>query len=180
MRNNNLSRKMTSSIVAIILLSVCLCITTFALILASVSVDDNIFNTGSVKLNLNDGQPVITDSEYLFEPGMRIKKDFFLENQSTCSVYYRLYFEDIQGDLADVLEITVTYGDTVLYSGKINDLSKDKVAAADDVLEIGDRRTLSLSFYYPPESGNEYKGKYLSFTLCADGVQTRNNPSKSF
>ena len=83
---NKTAQKLTSSIVIIAFLAVCLCITTFALIYSMVSVDNNLFETGVVKINLNGGKPVIEEHEFLFEPGMSVKKDFFLENQSTCDV----------------------------------------------------------------------------------------------
>ena len=38
-------RKMTSSVMVIICLSICLCITTFALVWSIVTVDDNYFHT---------------------------------------------------------------------------------------------------------------------------------------
>ena len=65
---------MTGSIVLAVILSICLCMTTFALVYATVSVDNNIFNTGKVEINLNDGNPVISEHEFLFEPGMTVKR----------------------------------------------------------------------------------------------------------
>ena len=60
MKNNgSTARKLTGSIVAVVVLAVCLCVTTFALAWATVSVDNNLFHTGTVKINLNDGKPVI-------------------------------------------------------------------------------------------------------------------------
>ena len=88
MHNSKTGKKLTGGIITIILLTVCLAITTFALVFASVSVDNNIFKTGEVKINLNDGKPVINEHEFIFEPGMTVKKDFFIENDSTWDVYY--------------------------------------------------------------------------------------------
>ena len=42
MHNSKTGKKLTGGIIAIILLTVCLAITTFALVFASVSVDNNI------------------------------------------------------------------------------------------------------------------------------------------
>ena len=66
------AKKLTGGIVAIVILALCLCITTFALVYASVSVNNNIFHTGEVKINLNNGKPVIQEHEFLFEPGMTV------------------------------------------------------------------------------------------------------------
>jgi len=129
------AKKLTGGIVAIVILALCLCITTFALVYASVSVNNNIFHTGEVKINLNDGKPVIQEHEFLFEPGMTVVKDFFVENESTWDVYYRLYLDNVSGGLADVLTITVKDGDKTLYSGTANELTRQNVLAADDTLK---------------------------------------------
>lgn len=78
--------------------------------------ENNRFATGTVKINLNDGQPVIRENEFTFEPGMTVKKDFFIENESTVSVYYKLYLENVTGDLADDLLITIKDNDKILCS----------------------------------------------------------------
>ena len=178
--NSKTAKKLTGGIIAIIILAVCLCITTFALVLATVSVDNNLFHTGTVKFNLNDGKPVIQEHEYIFEPVMIIKKDFFIKNESTWDVYYKIYLDNVSGGLADVLTITIKCGDKVLYSGTANELTEQNVIAADDTLKIGERRNLTVMFYYPEDKGNETQNLGLTFTLCAEATQTKNNPNKLF
>lgn len=180
---SNTSKKLTAGIATLVILLVCLCVTTYALVMVSVSVSGNYFQTGTVKINLNNSQPIISEHEFLFEPGMTVKKDFFVENMSTDSVYYRLYFEDISGGLADILEITITDGhnqDKVLYSGLITELTRDLVGAADDTLLLAERRDLSIYFHFPRGSGNDAQNLTLSFDMCAEAVQTRNNTAKTF
>ena len=177
---NTTSKKLTASIVTVIVLAICLCITTFALIWATVSVENNLFHTGIIKINLNDGKPVIEEHEFLFEPGMTVRKDFFIENQSTWDVYYRLYFTDVEGGLADVLDITVKDGEKILYSGKASDLTRENVGAANDVLKLNERRNLTVYFHFPEETGNSTQNLVLTFSMSADAVQTKNNPNKLF
>lgn len=181
MKNNSTtSKKLTASVTAVVVLAVCLCITTFALVWATVSVEGNLFHTGTVKINLNDGRPVVEEHEFLFEPGMTVKKDFFIENQSTGDVYYKLYFADVEGGLANVLEITVKDGDKVLYSGKAANLTKENVGAADDVLKLNERRNLTVYFHFPEGVGNNTQNLVLTFSMKADAVQTKNNPNRVF
>lgn len=174
------SKKLVGSIIAVIFLALCLCITTFALIWATVSVDNNLFHTGSVKINLNDGNPVIEEHEFLFEPGMTVKKDFFIENKSTWDVYYKLYFNNVSGGLADVIEITVNDKDKILYQGTAKQLNRTDAAAADDVLRLNERRELTVYFRFPEEKGNDSQNLTLTFDICADAVQTKNNPNRLF
>ena len=180
MSETKTAKRLTGGIIAIIILAVCLCITTFALVHASVSVENNLFHTGEVKINLNDGKPVIREHEFLFEPGMTVVKDFFIENDSTWDVYYRLYLDHVSGGLADVLTVTIKDGDKTLYSGTANELKKQNVAAADDTLKIGQRRNLTVVFHYPENSGNDTQNLDLTFTLCAEATQTKNNPGRLF
>lgn len=125
MSETKTAKRLTGGIIAIIILAVCLCITTFALVYASVSVENNLFHTGEVKINLNDGNKT-------------------------------------------------------LYSGTANELTKQNVIAADDTLKIGQRRNLTVVFHYPENSGNETQNLDLTFTLCAEATQTKNNPNKLF
>ena len=178
--NRKTAKKLTGSIIAVIVLAICLCITTFALVWATVSVDNNLFHTGKVKINLNDGKPVIEEHEFLFEPGMTVKKDFFIENQSTWDVYYKLYLDNVNGGLADVLQITVKDGEKTLYQGTAENLKRNAVAAAVDVLKIKERRELTVYFHFPEEAGNSAQNLTLTFDMCADAVQTKNNPNKLF
>lgn len=177
---NKTTKRLTSSIVTIVILAVCLCITTFALIYSTVSVDNNLFQTGVVKIDLNDGRPVIEEHEFLFEPGVTVEKDFYLENQSTCDVYYKLYFDNVEGGLADVLEVRIQDGDAELFAGTLSDLTQEKVGAADDILRLNERRELKISFHFPEAAGNKAQGLYVSFDMSADAVQVKNNPNRLF
>ena len=178
--NSKTAKRLTGSIIAVVVLALCLCVTTFALVWATVSVDNNLFHTGLVKINLNDGKPVIEEHEFLFEPGMTVKKDFFIENQSTADVYYKLCFDNVEGGLADVLEITVADGDRTLYQGTAAELNREAVGAADDILRLKERRELTVYFHFPEGAGNSAQNLTLTFDIFADAVQTKNNPNKLF
>lgn len=180
MSKSNTTKKLTTSIVTIIILAVFLCITTFALVYATVAVDNSLFQTGEIKINLNDGKPVIEEHEFLFEPGMTVEKSFFIENQSTRDVYYRLYLDKVEGGLADVLDVTIRNGDTFLFNGKAANLTKAQVGAANDILKLNEHKNLTIAFHFPKESGNSTQKLYLSFDLKADAVQTKNNPNRLF
>ncbi len=170
---------MACVVTAMLLCSV-LCIVTYALFSAAVSVEQNRFKTGIVNIDLNGGKPVIEEHEYIFEPGMTVEKDFYILNRSTWAVYYKIYLDNIEGGLADILEITVLDGDKVLYEGTANTLTRQNVAAADDILLVDERKDLTIRFHYPEKSNNESQNWQLKFDLCADAVQEKNNPNKDF
>lgn len=178
--NKKTVRRLVISVIAVVLLFIGLCLTTFALVWTSVSVENNFFQTGSVKINLNDGKPVIEEHEFLFEPGMRVEKTFFLENRSTWEVYYKVYFTNVDGGLADVLEITISDGEEILFHGTAAELTRKNVSAAKEPLLVNERRDLKILFCFPREAGNTAQDLTLAFDLCAEAVQTRNNPDKLF
>ena len=180
MQTDKTAKKLTASVTAIVILAICLCITTTALVWATVSVENNFFRTGKVEINLNDGKPVIEEHEFLFEPGMTVKKEFFIKNNSTHDVYYKLYFNNISGGLADILEVQIKDGDKVLVSGTPIELSKAETCAVDDVLKLKEQKNLNIVFYFPQDSVNNAQNLKLSFDFCADAVQTKNNPNKVF
>ena len=188
--NKNTERRLRRGILVIILLAICLCVTSYALVFATVRVEQNFFQTGTVELNLNDGKSII--QEDFFEPGATLKKDFVLRNESSDSVYYKLYFDHVSGGLADIIQVTITERvadgtrleqvspEQILYSGIAAQLTRAKVAAADDNLEIGETKDFSIFFRFPSGAGNSAQDLTLAFDLCADAVQTRNNPYKLF
>lgn len=171
-------RKMILGIVGVHALALALAVVTFALVYFQVSVEDNTFITGTVDINLNDGEPVI--DEDLFEPGVTVVREFFLQNEGSGDVYYRIYLDNVRGELMDVLDVTITYDDTVLASGKASELTRDNVEISDDVLKVGQKKIFTITFCYPEDEGNDTQGGTLSFDMKADAVQTKNNPDKDF
>ncbi len=180
MSNSKTARRLTGGIITIIIIAVCLVITTIALVYSAVSVDGGIFGTGTVEINLNDGKSIIQSKDMDLEPGVEIEKEFFIENKSTDNVYYKIYFDEIKGGLSNKIIVTVKDGDRVLYTSLANEFTKENVQAADDVLLAGEKKNFKISFLISEESGNEVQSLDLNFTVCADAVQTKNNPNKSF
>lgn len=180
---HHVPKKLIVAVATVLALLLALGLATYAISQLKVTVDENYFKTGSIDINLNGGEPVIEKHEFTFEPGMTVTKDFFVENPTETSsgdVYYKLYLKDVEGDLADVLILTVCDGDDVLYSGTAADFTDKNVQAAEKALKPGEKRDLTITFYYPWESGNETQSDDLSFTLWATAVQTKNNDGKAF
>ncbi len=176
-----MAKKLSISIAAFMTLCLCLCVISFALGMAVYEVRLNTFRTGGIEIDLNGGKPVITADEFLFEPGMTVEKPFYIQNNGTWSVYYKLYFSQISGDLGDVLNVTVldSKGETILF-GKLAALTEQNVPALEDELGQGERQNMLIRFHFPEEAGNQYQGGSLTFELAAIAVQTKNNPNKEF
>ena len=134
-----------------------------------------------VSINLNGGKSVIEVQDIPFMPGMTVEKPFYIGNEGSQSVYYKIYFDCVSGKLADVMEVTVLNGSTVLYEGTAESLTRDSVKAVDDILLSGERRYLTVKFHLPEDatfSGG--KSVDMKFEFCVDAVRTKNNPDRSF
>ncbi|MBR2388336.1 MAG: hypothetical protein IKB02_06155 [Clostridia bacterium] len=187
MMNNDktIIKKITAGVAVFIILCVCLCVTTLALVYAMVSVEDNVFESGFVKINLNGGEAVIDDPNLFFEPGMTIEKSFFVKNESKRPILYKLYFNALEGDLADIIEIEITDvtdpdNVEVLYTGVASELRRFNVDAVKTPIPGGETRDLVISFHLDESKNNEYQECGMTFDLCADAVQAENNPGGDF
>ena len=177
----NDSKKLNISIATLVVLFLCLCVTAFALAYAMLRVDNNVFETGEIKIDLNGGEPVIKYDEFLFKPGMTVKKSFYIENKGTWAVYYKLYFSNVKGDLGDVLDVTIENAEgNVLLQGKLSKLKRHNVPVVEDELKVGERRDMTIIFHFPEDAKNTAQSDNVSFALSALAVQTKNNDGKEF
>lgn len=181
-KNNkeNLKMEIAAGISVIAALTAMLSVTTYALNTASVLIEENSFQMGTVDISLNDGKKIFEGSDLKIEPGTSVKKDFTLKNDSTVDVYYRLYLENIAGSLKDRLIFQIYDGDEMLYSGLANDFTKDSPCVGDTALKAGEEKILTVVVKMQEDAGNEYQNSYISFDITADAVQVRNNPDKMF
>lgn len=172
-------RKMIFGMFSVICLTVGLGITSLALVWQKVTVEDNLFVTGQVKISLNDDQPIFRE-DILFEPGMVVEKEFTLSNDSTCDVHYRLYFTNIDGEFAKMLQVEVLDQEETIFEGTLGDINGQKSQGAHGVLGQGEDRVMTIVFRVPKDCKNEMQGQTILFDLNADAVQAVNNPDGLF
>jgi hypothetical protein len=180
MNEQNLKKKLTVMIVIVVLLSLGLAITSFALASAIAQVRNNRFAMSmGVELTINDGKPVVDVTDMVYEPGGTYVSEFPIANLGTFDVWYRVYFTDVKGVLKDYITVTIKEADgTVLCKGTMSELSSDKVAVSS--LAAGEEKTLTIEFYFSSEAGNAAQGQSVSFNITANATQKQNNPNKDF
>lgn len=194
-KRSDTRRRWLSSALLTFLLTLGLIVTSVAITISSVEVRENVFTTGTVKLDLNGGVAVVDmtnpDAEHaneskFSEPGFRIKRDFYLKNIGSAAAYYKLYagYEDTPENnaLANALDVEITYKDTgvLLFSGKLSALNLSSAPVGDSSLDAGDTVWFTAVFRFSKDAGNDLQNKMLSFDLYARGTQVRNNPGKNF
>ena len=175
------NKKLQLNIVTLLLLCLGLCITSFAISYTIIKIENNTFQTGGIDIDLNGNAPIIPECQ--MAPGMTVEKEFYIKNNGGWAVFYKLYFEEVKGDLADVLEITIYENgspEKVLLNGKISDLINADELNIAGKLEVGQKQNLIASFHFLENAGNEYEDAMLEFKMSAIAVQTKNNPNKDF
>ena len=106
---------------------------------------------------------------------MTVVKPAYVTNKGTWDVYCKLYFKEIKGDLADILDVTIKDADKVLYTGKLSGFNKGKNVVDTSPIPVGTQKEYTVIFRYPEAEGNAGQGKTLEFTMDATAVQTKNN-----
>lgn len=192
---SSVKSKLNYKILAIVLLSIGLLFTSTVLALSTIAVNNNIFKTDFINIKLgwvdknkeahyfDKDNKLINENEFLFEPGISVEKNFFIENKSSDSVFYKIYFDNVSGSLEDELVITVkdSNGDIYYKGTPRNFVNNSELKVAKDPLEPNNNRHYyTISFHYPEECGNRGQGQVLEFDFCAKAVQTRNNTNREF
>ena len=109
-----------------------------------------------------------------------MERSFTVENLSTCAVWYKIYFSNVSGEMADAVDVEIRDGDKVLASGKLNDLTEENTAAYEDALDIDGKKTLTVRFHFDENAGDALQNALLSFDFSARATQVPNNPDKKF
>lgn len=180
----NTKKRLSIRTLLVVILCLALCVSAFALGYTFLRVEGNVFGSGNVDIALTESDFVIdgnsTDT-FLFEPGMRAHKIVSIENKSSDpdGVWYKLYFDNIDGDLSDVIQVTVYDGSTEVLSGKLAALGRANIDPMGK-LALNEMREFTVEFYYPDDLGNAGAGSSVTFVIRAEAVQVRNNPTGLF
>lgn len=177
---NKLKRQIYGSLAVIILLVAMLSVTTYALVSSFVKVEDNHFQMGTVDISLNEGKRIFDGDGIILEPGSSVKEDFTIKNESSVDVYYRIYLENVSGELTDSLIFQIYEGENLIYSGLAGDFNIDDPCIGVSPLKVDEVKNLSVVVKMAEDSGNEFQDSYIYFDITADAVQVRNNPDMMF
>lgn len=104
--------------------------------------DENKFNitfrkiqSGNLDINLNDGKPFLTPDECVFDKGVSVTKQIFLQNEGNLALNYRLALADIA---LPFMTASITDGNTVTTD------SLGELVVGGSLL-VGERKTLSVT-----------------------------------
>ena len=180
MDEQKLRKKLKIMVMTVILLSLGLVCTSYALASSIVKIRTNQFTMSmGVELELNDGKSVVDMSDVVFEPGGTYTSTFPISNLSGFDVWYRISFANVEGELKDYVSVKVTEEDgTVLCDGLISKLTAANVSVSS--LAAGEEKNLKIEFYFSKDAGNIHQGETVAFNIKADATQKQNNSNKDF
>lgn len=173
----NTEKKLKISIAISVVLCVALCITSFALaILASALVEKNTFATGVVDVDISEKSSSVATG---FGPGMSLDRTYVVQNSSPVGVWYKVCFEEVKGDLKDVILVKVKEnkeGGAVLFEGWARDFVKEneKNIKIGEAIPANGSRDVLITFTFPEDAGDEYQGKELCYDIQVRAVQQKN------
>lgn len=160
-------------------LILCWGVISYSLSWHQITVDDNTFSVGTLEINLNDGKPVF-DKEVLIEPGMMLQEYFTIKNVGSANAYYRLWFSEIEGDLANELMVEIRDGKKLIFEGEFAELLEEKAFGTNSALMAGEEKELSIVIFLPEEGTNAVQGDTITFRLNYDATQMDGNPGKEY
>lgn len=178
-KHNETGKKVYRSIFAIALLFTMLVVTTYALVLSSVSSEGNGFYMGTVKIDLNGGNTIFDGTLNNIDENGNISKNFTVENSGTAEIYYRLYLDNIQGSMAKNVIFEIYDGDKLLYTAPPEKFTKQNPCYGAEPLAAGEVKTLTAVVKLASDDETTAFGR-MNFDITADAVQTKNNPERIF
>ncbi len=181
MSNSTTQKKVWISIAVIVLLFIMFVINTFAFISSFISSEANLFETAKVDIDFNGNRPVFVEDDFFLEPGRERIQPFYLRNNSTVDVYYRLYMDDFVGALKDALVVRIYDKDhNCLFTANMTDLTRETPFVDTAVLKVGETKELYAGVLMKTGVGNAYQNEMVSFSMYADATQVKNNFNKDF
>lgn len=171
----NKKNKIITKVLFILSFAILLIVAVMAYMLNFANVETTI-GTGTIDLNFNDGIIIFDDEDLNLQPGESVIKDMFVENAGTEDFYYRIYLENVSGDLADVTLVNIyDENDILLQSVATTELDSSSYFTTDEIVTVGEKVNLKIEIAFAEESGNTYQDESLSFDIVASAIQSKNN-----
>lgn len=152
---------------------------TYALFSTIAVVKDNVFRTGSVKIELNNNKKIFDEND-VFIPGERISKTFTIKNLGTAPVYYKIFLENLDGTLSDCIIFNIYSNNSLLLTVSPGQLNENNPFLSQSALDSNQTDLYTIEAVLPEQTGNVYQDSYISFDFVAVAVQASNNGKAIF
>ena len=136
---------------------------------------ETVFQTGEVKIDLNEGEPIFDDNALDIEPNKKVIADFTVKNIGEVDCYYKVYLENIDGKIADnvVFDIYDSKNNLIKTVNVIDFTSANSIDLK-TILTPQEEVSFTINAYLPSDSGNAYQTGKITFDVVAEGIQSKN------
>lgn len=174
-------RKGQLLIAEIILLSVMLLITTYALFSNVASVNNNTFSAQGVSIEINNGERLFNEENLLLQPGKSCEKIFTVKNTGSADAYFQLFLENVAGNIVDAVNFEIcTSSNEIVYKNNAHDFTKANPYIHNVAIKAGQEIQLKMVVGMADGAGNTYQDSSIVFDVVAQSIQAKNNDSKVF
>lgn len=132
-----------------------------------------------VKLNFNDGK-VMFNGSIEIQPGAELETQVYIENVGSLSAFYKIYLEDIDGELKEEVSFNVSSGGETLFDGKMTELNAENPIISKEAIKSGEKVYFTVKAKMSSSATNEYTNSQVTFNCRVDAVKAENNPSAKF
>ncbi len=171
----NKKKKIINRVLVAILIMMIAAIIALAYALYTTEVDTFI-STGTIDLNFNDGTIVFADEDLRLSPGETVIREMFVENAGEEPFYYRIYLDNMSGNLIDSTVVNIYDEDgTLLLTIETAEFDSSNYFTTDEILEAGERVNLSMEIVVMDNAGDVYQESEMNFDIIASAIQSKNN-----
>ena len=130
--------------------------------------------TGEVKIDLNNGEVIFEKNALNIEPNQTIIRDFTVKNIGTADCYYKVYLEDIKGELANQIIFEIYDEDKkMIKKVKPSNFTVNNAIDLKELLTPQEEVAFIVNAYLPKQSGNEYQKSEVTFSVVAEAIQSK-------
>lgn len=171
---NNKKRYLSRIIVSLSIISGLVLVVLALLVHTTIS--NTFISTGVIDINLNDGVVVFDEDDLNLQPSQSVRKEMFIENVGTEDFYYRIYLEEVSGELVDVTLFNIydEYGN-LLKTIETSKFNSTNYFSTDEIVEVGECLYFEIEIVFNELLGDEYQGGNLNFHIIASAIQSKNN-----
>lgn len=174
------SKKAAVSFTVLIALCFMLAVTTFALLVTTVSVYNNLFTTGSVSVQFNGGKKVFSETDLLLSPGQTLERPMTITNIGEAPAYCRIYIENVRGSLNEALLFHIYDDGQLVKTVRPCDFTAQNALKLPAALQPGETYSYLVQVVMEENGGNTYTESGVTFDFIVHAVQAVNNPDREF
>ena len=126
------------------------------------------------QIEINDVEFKFDNPESAFQPGEREAKSLRVKNTSKEAVFYQIYFDNMEGNLKDVILFYIYQEDQLLHSIVASDFTSSNAFVFPTLVQPGETTVYNLEYKISEDAGNEYQNQNFIFDIVIKSIKNEN------